>query len=79
MKNAPQLLQACPTNLHVYICCTYKHQLTHFAHRTQFECLFRENRNFCRWTVHSLTDLSSEAVMSSCPSDEKATLLTAAV
>lgn len=52
---------------------------SYLAHRTQLMCWLRENRNFCLWTVHNLTVLSSEAVTIVCPSPEKLTLRTVAV
>lgn len=51
----------------------------YLAQRTQLVCWLRELTKHWRWTLHTLTDLSSEAVTSLWPSWEKATLRTAAV
>lgn len=59
------------------LCLSESH--THLAQRTQLMCWLSENRNFCLWTVHTLTVLSSEAVTKDWPSLEKWTLLTVAV
>ena len=62
-------------NPHLYL----SESCTYLAQRTQFMCWLSENRNFCLWTVHTLTVLSSEAVTKDWPSLEKLTLLTVAV
>lgn len=52
---------------------------TNFAQRTQLMCRLKEKRNFCRWTVHTFTVLSSDAVTNVCPSLQKFTLRTVPV
>lgn len=71
--NTQSLLRGINPHLYLPKICTY------LAQRTQFMCWLSENKNFCLWTIHTLTVLSSEAVTKDWPSLEKWTLLTVAV